>query len=84
MLDRKGAVTPVYVAGLAPGRYVIAAFQDTDGDGKLSKNNFGIPREPFGFSNNARARFGLPGFDAAAFELTTSGATQHVVMRGLF
>jgi uncharacterized protein (DUF2141 family) len=84
MLDRKGAVTPVYVAGLAPGRYVIAAFQDTDGDGTLSKNRLGVPREPFGFSNSARARFGLPGFDAAAFELTQAGATQRVVLRGLF
>ncbi|HEX8469827.1 MAG TPA: DUF2141 domain-containing protein [Brevundimonas sp.] len=84
MLERKGAVTSAFVVGLPPGRYVIAAFQDTDGDGKLSKGNFGIPREPFGFSNNARARFGLPGFDAAAFELTTAGTTQRVVLRGLF
>ena len=83
-LDRKGAVTSASVTGLPPGRYVIAAFQDADGDDKLSLNNFGIPREPFGFSNNARARFGLPSFDAAAFSLTTAGASQRVVLRGLF
>lgn len=83
-LERKGAVTSASLTGLPPGRYVIAAFQDTDGDGKLSTGNFGIPREPFGFSNNARARFGLPSFDAAAFSLTASGTTQRVVLRGLF
>jgi uncharacterized protein (DUF2141 family) len=84
MLTRTGNVTSAFVANLPPGRYVIAAFQDTDGDGKLSKGSFGIPREPFGFSNGARARFGLPAFDAAAFELTPAGATQRVVLRGVF
>jgi uncharacterized protein (DUF2141 family) len=84
MLTRTGAVTPIYVQGLPPGRYVIAAFQDTDGDGKLTKGALGIPREPFGFSNGARARFGLPAFDAAAFELTSAGTTQRVTMRGIF
>ena len=83
-LDRRGAVTSASVTGLPPGRYVIAAFQDTNGDGKLSLNPVGIPREPFGFSNNARARFGLPSFDSAAFSLTASGATQRMVLRGLF
>lgn len=83
-LDRRGAVSSTSVTGLPPGRYVIAAFQDTNGDGKLSLNPVGIPREPFGFSNNARARFGLPSFDAAAFSLTPAGATQRVVLRGLF
>jgi len=84
MLQRTGAVTSIYVQGLQPGRYAIAAFQDTDGDGKLSKGALGIPREPFGFSNGARARFGLPAFDAAAFEQTTAGVTQRVVLRGVF
>jgi uncharacterized protein (DUF2141 family) len=84
MLQRTGAVTSIYVQGLPPGRYAIAAFQDTDGDGKLSKGALGIPREPFGFSNGARARFGLPAFDAAAFEQTTTGVTQRVVLRGIF
>ncbi|QTC90732.1 DUF2141 domain-containing protein [Brevundimonas goettingensis] len=84
MLQRTGTVTQIYVQGLEPGRYAIAAFQDTDGDGKLSKNRLGIPREPFGFSNGARARFGLPAFDAASFEQTTAGVTQHILLRGVF
>jgi uncharacterized protein (DUF2141 family) len=75
------------MSNLPPGRYVIAAFQDTDGDGKLTKGALGIPREPFGFSNGARARFGLPAFDAAAFELTTGrhdparGPARHLLIR---
>lgn len=53
----------------------IAIFQDLNGDGKLTKNSFGLPVEPYGFSNNARSRFGPPSFSQAAFkvsELTTS------------
>jgi uncharacterized protein (DUF2141 family) len=84
MLPRRGNLTSAFVANLPPGRYVIAAFQDSDGDGKLSKNRLGIPREPFGFSNGARARFGPPPFEAAAFDLTPAGATQRVVLRGVF
>ncbi len=83
-LQRTGAVTSAFVSNMQPGRYVIAAFQDTNGDGKLSKNRIGIPSEPFGFSNSARARFGMPPFETAAFELTTAGATQRIVLRGVF
>lgn len=45
----------------------IAVFQDINGDGKLTKNALGLPMEPYGFSNNARSRFGPPPFNEAAF-----------------
>lgn len=81
MLDRDGAVTQARIAGLAPGRYAIAAFQDVNRDGKLGTNPVGIPNEPFGFSSDARARFGPPSFDAAAFTLEASGASQRIILR---
>jgi len=34
------------------GKYAIAAFQDENAEGKLSKNMFGVPKEPRGFSKN--------------------------------
>lgn len=43
----------------------IAVFQDLNGDGKLSKNGFGLPIEPYGFSNNARGLLGPPSFSEA-------------------
>jgi uncharacterized protein (DUF2141 family) len=46
----------------------MAVFQDIDGNGKLSKNQIGIPTEPYGFSNNARGVFGPPSFSQAAFK----------------
>jgi uncharacterized protein (DUF2141 family) len=81
ILDRSGTVTRAYVQGLTPGRYAIAAFQDIDGDGQLGKGAFGLPREPFGFSNDARGRFGPPTFDAAAFTVSASGTTQRIILR---
>ncbi|CAN5406544.1 hypothetical protein BH10PSE1_BH10PSE1_25810 [soil metagenome] len=79
--DRNGAITRAYVQGLTPGRYAIAAFQDIDGDGQLGKGSFGIPREPFGFSNDARGRFGPPSFEAATFTVGAAGTTQRIVLR---
>ncbi len=55
--------------GLAPGRYAIKAFHDVNGDGKMGMNPFGMPTEPFAFSNKAVASMGPPNWEAAAFEL---------------
>lgn len=48
----------------------IAVFQDLDGNGTLSKNQIGIPTEPYGFSNNARAILGPPSFGQAVFTVS--------------
>jgi uncharacterized protein (DUF2141 family) len=48
----------------------IAVFQDIDGNGKLSKNQIGIPTEPYGFSNNARGLLGPPSFSDAVFTIS--------------
>ncbi|WP_209986371.1 DUF2141 domain-containing protein [Azospirillum picis] len=63
----------VVFADLPPGRYGLVAFQDLDGDGKLEKNLLGIPREPYGFSRNAPARFGPPSFEDSAVTVGASG-----------
>lgn len=51
---------------LPAGRYLLAAYQDADGDGKLSVNLFGVPLEAYGFGGDPPSRFGPPAFDAAA------------------
>lgn len=52
--------------GLPAGRYLLAVYQDADGDGKLSVNLFGVPVEAYGFGGDPPSRFGPPKFDAAA------------------
>lgn len=62
----------------APGRYAFRLFQDLDGDGKLDANMLGIPSEPYGFSNNAKGKFGPPSFEAAAFDVAADGVSQTI------
>jgi uncharacterized protein (DUF2141 family) len=54
---------------LAPGTYAVSAYHDENDNGKLDRNFLGIPSEEYGFSNNARAMFGPPDFEEAAFLL---------------
>jgi uncharacterized protein (DUF2141 family) len=80
-VPRTGATTTVTFTGLAPGRYAVAAFHDTDGNGALSTWPVGLPKEAYGFSRDARGRFGPPAFDAAAFDLPAAGARQAFALR---
>lgn len=76
-----GGATSVTITGLAPGRYAVGAFHDADGNGELTLWPIGLPREAYGFSRNARGRFGPPAFDAAAFDLPAEGARQAITLR---
>lgn len=59
------------VEGLPPGDYAAMAYHDQNGNGQLDKRKaFGIPKEPYGFSNNVDAMFGPPTYDKARFSVT--------------
>ncbi len=59
--------TPSVRLDLPAGTYAVRVFHDVDGDGRLGTNGFGIPVEPYGFSNDAKGMMGPPSFEAAAF-----------------
>jgi uncharacterized protein (DUF2141 family) len=61
---------------LVPGTYAVTVHHDEDGDGKLNRNLLGIPREGYGFSNDAQALLGPPSFASAAVQL---GAEDKVI-----
>jgi uncharacterized protein (DUF2141 family) len=63
-----------------PGRYAIALLHDENGNGKADRAAMMIPREGFGFSRDARVRFGPPKFGEAAFEVVP-GARETLVIR---
>ena len=63
---------------LPAGQYGIKMFHDVDGDGKMGTNPFGMPIEPFAFSNNAPAQFGPAKWDAAKFDVAAPAATQTI------
>jgi len=61
------------------GEYGISVFHDIDADGELDTNLIGIPKEPTGFSNNAKGKFGPPKYEQVKFSFTESG--QRLVIR---
>jgi uncharacterized protein (DUF2141 family) len=67
IVDKAEAVA--LIEGLPAGRYAIKAFHDLDGDGRMSSNPFGMPTEPFAFSNNAKGAMGPATWADAAFDV---------------
>jgi len=52
---------------IPPGTYALSVVHDENMNGKLDTNWLGIPNEGYGFSNDAKASFGPPSFEAARF-----------------
>lgn len=67
--------------GLAPGDYAVKAFHDIDGDGKMGTNPFGMPTEPYAFSNNAKAQGAPPRWDAARFPVAAGANTIRITIK---
>jgi uncharacterized protein (DUF2141 family) len=59
----------VHFDGLVPGVYAVAVLHDENENDEMDFNFLGMPREGYGFSNDASAPFGPPSFAAAAFTL---------------
>lgn len=55
------------------GTYAVSLIHDANRNGKLDSNFIGIPREGFGFSNDAMGKFGPPSFEKAKVEIHTGG-----------
>lgn len=55
---------------IAPGNYAISVMHDANENDELDSNAFGIPKEGFGFSNDAMGMFGPPSFEKAKFNFT--------------
>ena len=53
----------------SPTRWAVSAHHDQNNNDQLDKNAFGIPTEPYGFSNNPKRGFGPPKFDEACFSI---------------
>ena len=63
-----GSVT--YTFELPDGTYAIGIFVDKNYNNKMDRNLFGVPKEQFGFSNNAKGKFGPPSFEDASFAVS--------------
>ena len=53
----------VVFENLKPGEYAISVIHDLNENNELDKGFMGIPQEPYGFSNDARGKFGPPSYE---------------------
>ena len=58
--------------GLKKGEYAISLFHDENDNNKMDTKIFGIPKEPYGFSNDAKGFMGPPKFKDAKFIVDTN------------
>ncbi len=71
----KASEMEVLLEDVPVGIYGAVVYQDTDSDQELDSNFMGFPKEPIGFANNAKIRFGPPKFEDAAIEVTEGKTT---------
>jgi uncharacterized protein (DUF2141 family) len=67
--------------GIAPGVYAAVVFHDENSDGIFNRNWLGMPKEGYGFSNDAPARWRPPKFDEASFPYAGGDATIRIDIR---
>ena len=68
------------IENLAYGQYAIAVYHDKNKNGKLDTNMLGIPLEEYGFSNNARSRFGPASWSQAKFTVNERNAVHRILL----
>lgn len=91
-LKRAGRITQVRFAAKSPmtafcitapddGDYAIAIYHDENANGNFDKTGLGLPKEPWGISNNPKVRFKAPTVDEATFPVSESGAAVEIKLR---
>ena len=70
VIEHVGTRSATYSFELPDGVYAIGIFVDVNGNNRLDKNFLGIPKEQYGFSNDATGLFGPPSFTDASFTIS--------------
>lgn len=65
---RPGTVN-ITTDALPEGTWAARVMHDVNDNSEMDSNLVGLPKEPWGISNNARGNFGPPTFEDARFEL---------------
>ncbi|MCE2406725.1 MAG: DUF2141 domain-containing protein [Pseudomonadales bacterium] len=57
------------------GTYAVSVYQDINGNEKMDYNAIRMPKEPWGVSNDAPARFGPPKWERMTFDVGSEPIT---------
>ena len=68
------------ITDLEYGEYAIAIYQDKNADKKLNTGMFGIPKEPYAFSNNFKPKFSGPKYDDCKFTYSADKTELSIAM----
>lgn len=60
------------------GTYAVSLFHDENDNSKMDTGMFGIPKEDYGCSNDARGFMGPPKWDDAKFTINNESITQNI------
>jgi len=74
-IDAKTLTAQTTFEKLADGTYGVSVMHDENKDGKLDKNEMGMPVEGYGHSNNPAKRAGPPSFDETKFNVSAPGTS---------
>ena len=66
---------------LPAGEYSAVVYHDINANGKLDTWFYGKPKEPYGFSNNARNAFGIPSFEESRFIVDTENTQLTITVK---
>ena len=69
------------LSNVPTGDYSAVIYHDENANGELDKYFFGLPREAYGFSNNARGKVGIPDFESSSFRVGVTHSTQQITVK---
>lgn len=70
----------IFFDDIPAGTYGVAVYHDENMNGKMDRSWYGMPKEGYGASNDARGTFGPPKFGDARFEFTGPQDTVRVII----
>lgn len=76
-----GDEVTIVFEGLSYGEYTVSAYHDENENDKMDTKAFGIPLEPYGFSNNARGMFGPPSYEDCMFKVNKELVKQSIKLK---
>jgi len=66
----------INLENMPKGTYSFSYYHDVNNNNELDKNMMGIPKEPYGFSNGEKGRFGPPSFEESKIVITKDTTLQ--------
>lgn len=69
----------IEIKDMKPGKYSFKYFHDENNNEKLDTNMIGMPKEGYGFANNAKGKFGPPPLEKTIITVQTDSLLQCII-----